>query len=143
MGLLSCRRCAGVCCADDLVECFDGCLDVFPFENKRWKKTKNRLTGPVDDDVTLHELGNNPFGQIRRVEFETQHQSDPSNIDDTIVTRCKFCKFCVEEFANIANMVQQVIPLDGVDDRDGNRTCQWAAAKRGAVHAGGYGECGV
>ncbi len=41
MGLLSCRRCAGVCCADDFVHCFDGCLDVFAFEDEWGKETKN------------------------------------------------------------------------------------------------------
>src|SRR5207302_9980996 len=37
MGLLSCRRCAGVCCTNDLVECFDDSFDVFAFENERRK----------------------------------------------------------------------------------------------------------
>src|SRR5271168_2421929 len=62
MGLLSCRRCAGVCCTDDLVECFDGCLDVFAFEDERGEEAKDRLAGPVDDDVTLHKLGSYAFG---------------------------------------------------------------------------------
>src|ERR1700751_2168514 len=45
MGLLSYRRCAGVCCTDDLVECFDGGLDVFALENERREKAKDRLAG--------------------------------------------------------------------------------------------------
>ena len=40
MGLFSCRRCAGVCCTDDLVECFDGGLDVFALENERREESE-------------------------------------------------------------------------------------------------------
>ena len=64
MGLLSCRRCAGVCCTDNLVDCFDGGLDVFALENERRKKAKDRLAGAVDDDVAIHELGGHAFRQI-------------------------------------------------------------------------------
>src|SRR5580698_2215819 len=45
MGLLSCRRCAGVCCTDDLVECFDGCLDVFAFEDEWGEEAKDCFAG--------------------------------------------------------------------------------------------------
>src|SRR4030088_1382728 len=51
MGLLSYRRGAGVCCTNDLVECFDDSLDVFAFENERRKKAKDRFAGPVDNDL--------------------------------------------------------------------------------------------
>src|SRR5271154_7502480 len=57
MVLLSCRRCAGVCCTDDLVERFDGCLDVFALENERGKEAKDRFAGPVNDDVAFHQAG--------------------------------------------------------------------------------------
>src|SRR5258708_2683809 len=96
MGLLSCRRCADVCCTDDLVECFDGDLDVFALENERGKKAKNGLAGPVNDDVAFHELSRHVFRQICRVEFGAQHQPDASNIDDAVVACCKFCKFSLE-----------------------------------------------
>src|SRR5437879_13611193 len=91
MGLLSYRRCAGICCTNDLVECFDGSLDVFALENERRKKTKNGLAGAVGDDVTAHELGSDVFGQVCRTEFEAQHKSDASNVDDVFVARCAFC----------------------------------------------------
>src|SRR5882757_1516372 len=64
MGLLSCRRCAGVCCTDDLVECFDGSLDVFALENERWKKAKDSLAGAINDDVAFHELGGDLLRQV-------------------------------------------------------------------------------
>ena len=72
MGLLSCRRCAGVCCTDDFVECCDGCLDVFALEDERRKEAKDRLAGAVDDDVALHELGGDSLGEVCGVEFERQ-----------------------------------------------------------------------
>src|ERR1700736_6377940 len=55
MGLLSCRRCAGVCCTDDFIECLDSSLDVFALENERRKKTKDGLAGAVDDDMAIHK----------------------------------------------------------------------------------------
>src|SRR5258705_9514042 len=87
MGLLSCRRCAGVCCTNDLVECFDDGLDVFALENKRRQKAKDCLAGAVDDDVAIHELGGYAFRQICRVEFSAQHQPDAANVHDTFVAR--------------------------------------------------------
>ena len=83
------------------------------------------------------------FGEVGGVEFEAEHQADAANIDDAIVTRCEFGEFCVEEVADVANVVEQVVPLDGVDDGDGNGAGQWAAAEGGAVHAGGDGASGV
>src|SRR5580700_1010707 len=41
MGFVSCRRCAGVCCTDDLVKCFDGGLDVFALEDEGWKEAED------------------------------------------------------------------------------------------------------
>src|SRR5882757_912013 len=64
MGLFSCRRCAGVCCTNDLVECFDGSLDVFAFENERRKKAKDGLASAVGYDVAVHELGSDVFRQV-------------------------------------------------------------------------------
>src|SRR5258707_4430495 len=64
MGFLSCRRCAGVGCTNDLVECFDDGLDVFALENERWKKAKDCLAGAIDDDVAIHELGSDAFRQV-------------------------------------------------------------------------------
>src|SRR5271154_2909293 len=37
MGFLSCRRCAGVCCTDNLAKRLDERIDVFALENKRRK----------------------------------------------------------------------------------------------------------
>src|SRR6202012_4224421 len=51
MRLFSGRRCAGICCAEDLVERFDDDFDVFSFEDERRKEAKDRLAGSVDDDV--------------------------------------------------------------------------------------------
>jgi hypothetical protein len=90
IGLLSCRRCAGVCCTNDLVECFDDGLDVFALENERRKKAKDRLAGAIDDDVAIHELANYSFRQICRVEFSAQHQTDASNVYDAFVARREF-----------------------------------------------------
>src|SRR3979490_2814388 len=64
MGLFSCRRCAGVCCTNDLIECFDGSLDVFALENERRKKTKDGLASAVGYDVAVHELGSDVFRQV-------------------------------------------------------------------------------
>jgi hypothetical protein len=64
MGLLSCRRCAGVCCTDHLVEYFDGGLNVFALENERRKKAKDRLAGAVGYDVAVHELRSDVFRQV-------------------------------------------------------------------------------
>src|ERR1700736_7072633 len=85
MGLLSCRRCAGVCCTNDLVECFHGSLDVFALENARRKKAKARLAGAVDNDLAIHKLGGHAFRQIRRVEFSPQHQPNASNVHNAFV----------------------------------------------------------
>src|SRR5258707_10254973 len=41
MGLLSCRHCGGVCCTDNLVECFGGCLDVFALGDERGEKAED------------------------------------------------------------------------------------------------------
>src|SRR5207302_8883641 len=64
MGLLSCRRCAGVCCTNDLVECFDDDLDVFALENERRKEAKDCFAGAVGDDVAIHELGGHVLRQV-------------------------------------------------------------------------------
>src|SRR6266851_1211423 len=90
MVLLSCRRCAGVCCTDDLVECFDSSLDVFALENERGKEAKDGLARPGDDDVAFHELSSHVSRQICRVEFGAQHQPNASNVDDAFVARCEF-----------------------------------------------------
>src|SRR5438270_1356632 len=139
MGLLSCRRCAGVCCTNDLVECFDGGLDVFALENERREKTKNGLAGAVGDDVTAHELGSDVFGQVCRTEFEAQHKSDASNVDDVFVARCEFCKLFVEEFADVVDVFEETVSFDGVDDGDCHSTCQRASAESCAMHARGEG----
>jgi hypothetical protein len=55
MGLLSCRRCAGICCGDGLVERFDGGVDVFALEDERRKEAKNRVASAIDNDATLYE----------------------------------------------------------------------------------------
>src|SRR3981081_900919 len=85
MGFLSYRRCAGVRCTDDLVECFDGDLDMFSLENERRKKAKDRVAGAVDDDVAIHELGGYALRQISRVEFSAKHQTDSADIDDAFM----------------------------------------------------------
>src|SRR5260370_21843063 len=85
--MFSDRRCPGICCtcSQYLVESRHGQVDMFPLQNVGRKKAKNRFTGSVNDDPTLHHLCCNALRQFRRVEFETQHQTHPSNLHDALL----------------------------------------------------------
>src|SRR5271170_7950317 len=45
MGLFSCRCCSGECCGEDLVEGFDGGVDVLRLEKKGREQAKDCLAG--------------------------------------------------------------------------------------------------
>ena len=45
----------------------------------------------------------------------------------------------VEVVADVANVVEEVVAFDGVDDGDGDGAGERAAAEGGAVHAGSDG----
>src|SRR5207248_11423637 len=76
------------------------------------------------DLVTAHELGSDVFGQVCRTEFEAQHKSDASNVDDVFVARCEFCKLFVEEFADVVDVFEETVSFDGVDDRSEEHTSE-------------------
>ena len=51
----------------------------------------------------------------------------------------ELCELVVEVGADLVDVGEQVVALDGVDDGDGDGAGERTAAEGGAVHAGGDG----
>ncbi len=98
------------------------------------RKRRTVLAGPVDDDALLYELRGDALREICGVEFDAEHESEAADVDDAVVTGCEFGELFVEEVADVANVVEQLVALDSVDDGDGDCAGQRSAAEGCAVH---------
>src|SRR5271170_7878195 len=97
IGFFSCRRCAGIGCTEDLIECFDGGLDVLALEKEGWEETEDGVAGAVDDDAALHHLGGDALGEIGGVEFDAEHEAFAAYVDDAVVAFGELRELLVEE----------------------------------------------
>src|SRR5271170_6932704 len=87
IGFASCRCCSGECCSEDLVEGFDGGVDVLTLEKEGREQAKDCLAGAVDDDAALHHLGGYALGEVGGVDFDAEHEAFAADFGDAVVAR--------------------------------------------------------
>ena len=118
------------------MQCTNRQIHVLPAHDVRRQKTQDGFAGAVDQDAPLQHLGDDLLGQVGGVHFHGQHQAHAAHVDDALVFCRQVMQLLLEVGAGLLDVGEQILLLDGVDDSDGYRASQRAAAEGGSMQAG-------
>src|SRR6266480_1092816 len=101
-------------------------------DNERRQQAQRKFVGAIDQQTTLH--GHADKRRAFDGKFDTDHEAFAADFADEVELGGQFREALAQLRASRADIFEQLLVLDDVEELEGNPTGQRAAAKRGPVN---------